>query len=69
MFANVIEDNFVNFAVNGRAYNNYVNDRAKAFIKRDNKCKITISDVELAIGKLNKTASQDCNQLTIMHFL
>ena len=30
MFANVFKENFVDSAVNDRAYINYVNDRAKA---------------------------------------
>ena len=30
MFAIVLKENFVDSAVNGRAYNNYVNDRVKA---------------------------------------
>ena len=46
MFANVFRDNFVDSAVNGRAYNNYINDRPKASKDWDNRCEITISDVE-----------------------
>ena len=37
--------------------------------KHQKKCEITMSDVALAIGKFNKTAAQDYNQLTIMIFL
>ena len=59
MFTNVFKDNFVFSAINSRAYNNYVDDRAKASKEWDNKCEITIGDVELAIGKLNKTAIED----------
>ena len=49
-------------------YNNYSNNRATLSKVRNNKCEIAIGDVELANGKLNRTAAaQDCNQLTVMH--
>ena len=72
MFVSMFKDNFVGSATQFghiNYYNNHVNNGAKASKEWDNNCEITISDVELIISRLNRTAAQNCSQLTIMYIL